>query len=191
MSKFIDPDKMKIGYVVLVATCKFSVEKLQYKAGYGESSKWTHVAGCLGGLDAIEANVPRSRVIDLQKEYIDKGYKIKVMRRRNQEAGKRYKVALWWATMNNLPYDVLQFFWFPLSIICGKIGIVLHNLFSSHKRFLCSELIATGFYKEGDFLFGKSVENILPADFGNPALFEEVKDIWFSAPCPASRPVCR
>ena len=177
----LNPDKLKIGYVILVSTHKLAIEKLQRKAGFGDSSKWTHVAGSLGGIDAIEANVPRSRVINLQKEYVDKGYEIKVMKRKNQELGKRYKVALWWATMNNLPYDVLQFFWFPLSIICAKIGIVLHNLFSSRKRFLCSELIATGFYKEGDYLFGKPAENLLPADFNNSALFEEARDIWLFA----------
>ncbi len=71
-------------------------------------------------------------------------------------------------------------FYFPLPVICDKIGIVLHNLFSSRKRFLCSELIATGFYKEGDFLLEKPAENILPADFDNPELFEEVSDIWLS-----------
>ena len=173
-----DPDKIKIGYVILIATHKPAIVHLQYKIGYSESSKWTHVEGSLGGYTAIEANIPRSRLINLQKEYVDKGSEIKVMKRKNQEVGKRYKVALWWATMNNLPYDVLQFFWFPLSIVCGKIGIVLHNLFSSHKRFLCSELIATGFYKEGDYLFGKPAENVLLADFDNPELFEEVKDIW-------------
>jgi|GEM_PF-953529 len=177
----LNPNSLKIGYVILINTRKFAITKLQHKAGYGESSKWTHVAGSLGGLTAIEANIPRSRLINLQKEYVDRGYEIKVMRRKNQEAGKRYKVALWWATMNNLPYDVLQFFWFPLSIFCGKIGIVLHNLFSSHKRFLCSELIVTGFYKEGDYLFGKPAENVLPADFDNSGLFEEVKDIWIFA----------
>lgn len=173
----LNPNSLKIGYVVLISTRKFAIEKLQRKAGFGDSSKWTHVAGSLGGYDAVEANIPRSRVINLQKEYVNKGYEIKVVRRRGQLEQKRYKVALWWATMNNLPYDVLQFFWFPLSIVCGKIGIVMHNLFSSHKRFLCSELIATGFYKEGDYLFGKQVENVLPADFDNPELFEEVKDI--------------
>jgi hypothetical protein len=176
--KLLNPDKLKIGYVILIGTHKPAIEKLQRKAGYGNSSKWTHVAGSLGGYDAVEANIPRSRVINLQKEYVAKGYEIKVMNRKNQESGKRYKIALWWATMNNLPYDVLQFFWFPLSLICGRIGIVLHSLFSSRKRFLCSELIATGFYKEGDYLFGKSVENTLPADFDNSELFEEVKDIW-------------
>ena len=174
----LNPNSLKIGYVILIASRKFAIEKLQLKAGYGESSKWTHVAGSLGGYTAIEANIPRSRLINLQKEYVNKGYEIKVLKRKGQEQDKRYKVALWWATMNNLPYDVLQFFWFPLSIICGKIGIVLHNLFSSRKRFLCSELIATAFYKEGDYLFGKPAENFLPADFNNPELFDEVKDVW-------------
>lgn len=174
----LDPNKLKIGYIILIATRKLAIAQLQRKAGYGDSSKWTHVAGSLGGYTAIEANIPRSRLINLQKEYVDKGYEIKVMQRKGQDEHKRYKVALWWATMNNLPYDTLQFFWFPLSIICGKTGVILHNLFSSHKRFLCSELIATGFYKEGDYLFGKPVENVLPADFNNAELFEEVKDIW-------------
>jgi hypothetical protein len=174
----LNPNSLKIGYIILINTRKFAIEKLQRKAGYGDSSKWTHVAGSLGGYTAIEANIPRSRLINLQKEYVDKGCEIKVMRRKGQEQHKRYKVALWWATMNNLPYDVLQFFWFPLSVICGKIGLILHSFFSSKKRFLCSELIATGFYKEGDYLFNKSQENVLPADFDNPELFEEVKDIW-------------
>lgn len=176
----LNPDSLKIGYVILVAGRNPAIQTLQNKAGYGDSSKWTHVAGSLGGLNAIEASVPRSRIINLQEEYIDKGYEVKVIKRRNQDAGKRYKVALWWATMNNLPYDTLQFFWFPLSIICGKIGLILHRLFSSNKRFVCSELITTGFYKEGDYLFGKLQQDVLPADFDNPALFEEVKDIWLS-----------
>jgi len=145
----LDPNKLKIGYVILVAT----------------------------GKPAIEANVPRSRLVDLEKEYASRGFEIKVMRRKGQAEQARYKVALWWATMNNLPYDVLQFFWFPLSILSGKIEIILHNLFSSQKRFLCSELIATGFYKEGDYCFSKPAEQVLPADFDNPELFEEVKDI--------------
>jgi len=174
----LNPNSLKIGYIILINTRKPAIKTLQEKAGYGDSSKWTHVAGSLGGLDIVEANIPRSRVINLQKEYIDKGYEIKVMRRKGQPEQKRYKVALWWATMNNLPYDVLQFFWFPLSMISTKITMALHNLFSSHRRFLCSELIATGFYKENDYLFGKPAENVLPADFDNLELFEEVRDIW-------------
>ncbi len=103
----LNPNSLKIGYVILVSTRKFAIEKLQRRAGFGDSSKWTHVTGCLGVYTAIEANIPRSRLINLQKEYVDKGYKIKVLKRIGQELHKRYKVALWWATMNNLPYDVL------------------------------------------------------------------------------------
>lgn len=170
----LNPDSLKIGYVLLVSTRKIAIEKFQRKAGYAESSKWTHVAGCLGGYLAIEGNFPHSRLVDIKKEYLERGCAVKVVRRKGQEPGKRYKVALWWATMNNLPYDTLQFFWYPLSLIFGGINAVLHKLFSSQKRFLCSELIATGFYKEGDYVFGKPAGQVLPADFDNPELFEEV-----------------
>jgi hypothetical protein len=51
MPKIIDPDKIKIGYVVLVESRKFAIEKLQRKIGYSDSSKWTHIAGSLGGFD--------------------------------------------------------------------------------------------------------------------------------------------
>jgi hypothetical protein len=62
--------------------------------------------------------------------------------------------------------------------IARRIGMALHQLFSSSKRFLCSELIAAGFYKEGDYLFGKPAEQVVPADFDNEVLFEEIKDVW-------------
>lgn len=173
----LDPKAMKIGYVVLVAGGKPAVRVVQAQAGFGESSKWTHVCGSLGGLDVIEGHCPRSRIVNLQKTYVDKGRQIKVLKRRGQGAFSRYKVALWWASMNNLPYDSLQFFWFPLSLLRESIMTWLHGLFSSRKRFLCSELIAAGFYKEGDY-FGKPEETVMPSDFDDPALFEEVTDIW-------------
>jgi len=52
----LNPESLEIGFVVLVAPNKFAIKKLQRKINYGESSKWIHVAGSLGGLDAIEAN---------------------------------------------------------------------------------------------------------------------------------------
>ncbi len=69
----LNPNFLKIGYIILAATRKPAIQILQRKAGYGDSSKWTHVAGSLGGYTAIEANIPRSRLINLQKEYVDKG----------------------------------------------------------------------------------------------------------------------
>lgn len=84
----LNPNSLKVGYIILISTRKFAIEKLQRKAGFSDSSKWTHVTGSLGGYTAIEANIPRSRLINLQKEYVDKGYEIKVMKRKNQEAGE-------------------------------------------------------------------------------------------------------
>ncbi|PIP18692.1 MAG: hypothetical protein COT38_05700 [Candidatus Omnitrophica bacterium CG08_land_8_20_14_0_20_41_16] len=45
----LNPNFLKIGYIILVATPKPAIRTLQQKAGYGESAKWTHVAGSLGG----------------------------------------------------------------------------------------------------------------------------------------------
>ncbi len=171
----MNPDTLKIGDVILVAGGNKAIEKMQRKAGYGDSSIWTHVMGCLGGYTCIEAAVPRSHLVDLKKKYLDKCIRIKVLRRKGQTDRQRYKVALWWATMNNLPYDTLQFFWMPLSILCASICITLHRLFTSDKRLICSELIVNGFYKEGDYLFGKPAELVLPADYDNASLFEKVK----------------
>jgi len=161
--------------VILVAGHNQLIEKTQVQAGYGDSSKWTHVLGCLGGYTCIEAGIPRSRLVNLKQSYLDKGIQIKHLRRRGQSERQRYKVALWWATMNNLPYDTLQFFWFPLSLLFTRIGEGLHRLFSSKRRFVCSELIAEGFYKEGDCLFGKPAHLVLPAEYDNGELFEEIK----------------
>jgi hypothetical protein len=80
--------------------------------------------------------------------------------------------------MNNLTYDILQFFWFPIAIICSRLGVMMNNIFGGRRRFVCSELIAGGFYKEGDCLFDKPPEKALPADFDDPELFEEISDIW-------------
>lgn len=115
----LNPDSPRIGYVIL-ASRKPTIEAFQAKAGYGERSEWTHVAGSIGGYNKVEAAVPKSRVFNLQKEYVSGGIEIKVMRRRSQIEHKRCKVALRWATMKNLPYAPLQFFWFPLSISALK-----------------------------------------------------------------------
>ena len=90
----LNPDTLKIGYVILVATRKPAIQAFQRKAGYGDSSKWTHVAGSIGGYDTVEAAVPKSRAINLQKEYVDRGIEIKVLRRKGQVEHKRYKIAL-------------------------------------------------------------------------------------------------
>jgi len=166
---------LKIGEVILVQTKKPAIERFQRQAGYGENSVWTHVCGSLGGLICIEGNFPRSRLIDFKKTYLEPGFNFKRLRRKGQTEKERYKVALWWATMNNLPYDAWQFFSMPLSYAFRNLGEALRRVFGSQMRFLCSQLIAEGFYQEGDYLFNKPAHLVVPADFCNPDLFEEVK----------------
>lgn len=180
--RIINPEKIRVGDLILVATRNRVTEEVQERLGFGERSRWTHVAGSLGGLDLIEGQVPRSRVAQLQKDYVESGFEIKVLRKRAWEQDRdRIKVALWWATMNNLRYDFLQLVWFGLAATIGEFLLRYRNEFNSKGRKICSELIIDGFYKEGYNLFGLRPENILPAHFDDPTLFSEAQDIWIAS----------
>lgn len=178
IDKVIDPNKIKIGDVILVASGTKVTVEIQKKLGYGESSKWTHVAGSIGGYNLVEGQIPMSRVCDLQKDYVEKGKEIRIVRKNYVDDNDRVKVALWWATMNNIPYDKLQLLWFPIAAWLGKVLLKANNIFNSKKRLICSELIAHGFYKQGYNLFSKPAANILPADYDSRDLFTIIEDIW-------------
>lgn len=180
MTKTIDPNKIRVGDVILVATNTKVTIETQQKLGYGESSKWSHVAGSIGGYDLVEGQIPKSRVCSLQKDYVEKGLEIKVMRKNYESDGDRIKVALWWATMNNIPYDYLQLLWFPVAGCLGKVLLTMRNIFNTKKRLICSELITNGFYKQDYNLFNRPAADILPADFDNNALFNEITDVWLN-----------
>lgn len=180
MAKTIDPNKIRVGDIILVATKTKVTIETQRKLGYGNSSKWTHVAGSIGGYDLVEGQIPKSRVCNIQKDYIEAGFEIKVLRKNYESDGDRIKVALWWATMNNIPYDYLQLLWFPVAGYIGKALLTMRNIFNTKKRLICSELITNGFYKQGYNLFNRLAEGILPADFDNNTLFNEITDIWIN-----------
>ena len=179
--KRIDPEKVRIGDIVLVRTRNWLTEWIQRQLQYGPRSQWTHVAGSIGGYDLVEGQIPRSRVADLQKDYVDKGFVIKVMRKTSwHREYDRIKVALWWATMTNLRYDFFQLVWFALAAWVGEFLLLFRNEFNSQGRKICSELVTEGFYKQGYNVFDRQAANILPPDFDDPALFEEVADIWIA-----------
>lgn len=180
----INHHKVRIGDVILVAGSTAIIAKVQRMMGYGEKSKWTHVVGCLGGYDLIEGQVPKSRVANLQEDYVDKGVEIKVMRKVYENDYDRIKVALWWATMNNTFYDFPQLLWYPIKgigHICPPLGrwlLNVNNIFNNKKLLICSELIASGFYKQNYYIFGKPSEEVVPADFDDSSIFNEITDIW-------------
>lgn len=180
-SRHIDPSKVHIGDIVLVATRNRVTQLVQGQLGYGAASMWTHVAGSLGGYDLVEGQVPRSRVAHLQNDYVANGFPIKVLRRNWESDRDRIKVALWWATLNNLPYDFVQLLWFGLAFLFGRSVLWLRNRFNSKHREICSELIADGLYKQGYSLFeSRPASNILPADYDRLTGFQEVTDVWLS-----------
>ena len=177
--KQINPNKIKVGDVILMATGTKATINIQQKYEYGESSKWTHVAGSIGGYDLIEGQIPKSRTCCLQKDYVDKGIEIKVLRKKEYKNEKdRVKIALWWATMNNIPYDFPQLLNYGIGMWFGKSWLYLHNILNSHKKLICSELIIEGFFKEAYNLFNKPPGNVLPADYDNAKLFDVVDDVW-------------
>ena len=182
----IDPNKLWIGDVILVASGNKITEAVQKKLGYGDSSKWTHVAGCIGAYDLIEGQQPKSRVCDIEADYVNKNIEVKVLRKNWEVIGDkaqaekdRIKVALWWASMNNLQYDMPQLAWF-LFALRDKAIMGLKNIFNSKSKLICSELIADGFMKQGYNLFDKPGANVLPADFDNLKGFSIVEDIWLN-----------
>ena len=177
----LDATKIHVGDVVLVASGNPITERMQEWLGYGASSHWTHVAGCIGAYDLVEGQVPKARVAHLQNDYVAKGDAIKVLRRARESDNDRIKVALWWVTLNNLPYDFFNLIWFGLALF-GRPILWLRNRFQDKHREICSELIADGFYKQGYNLFdSRPASNILPADYDRLPGFQEVTDIWLSA----------
>ena len=178
-SSVIDPENIHVGDIVLVATGTWITIWVQQRLGFGASSKWTHVAGSLGGYDLIEGQIPRSRVVNLQKEYVDKGIEIKVVRKHDWTPEQdRIKVALWWATLNNLRYDFFGLVWFGIACLAGRGLLLLRNETNGFGKEFCSELLADGLYKQNYYLFGRPAANVLPANFDDASLFQEVTDIW-------------
>ena len=174
----IDPNKMRVGDIVLVASKNRITEWVQRRLGFGDRSKWTHVAGSLGGYDLIEGQVPRSKVANIQNDYVAKRFELKVYRKHWEKDSDRIKIALWWATMNNLRYDFFELIWFGAACFVGEALLLSRNEFNSRGKKICSELITEGFYKQGYNLFNREADNILPADYDDPSLFSEVTDVW-------------
>ena len=153
-TKVIDPEKIHVGDIILVATGTWITRFVQQRLGFGDRSKWTHVAGSLGGYDLIEGQIPRSRVANLQTDYVAKGFEIKVVRKSDWKSDQdRIKVALWWATLNNLRYNFFGLAWFGIACIVGRWLLLLRNKLNSAGKEFCSELLTDGLYKQNYYLF--------------------------------------
>lgn len=180
----LDPNKMKIGYVVLTMPKKRGsiIEREQLRAGFTiNQSKYTHVLMSIGGYHGTEAVWPKSGIVNIQKKYVDKGRQIKVIKYLGKDfmERKRYKVALWSATKCNLRYGFFAVPWFKLKNIFKLKG---QNFLARLSYPFCSFKEAWAFYMEGYILIkGIEPRSFCPAHFGklcDNGIFEEVDDIW-------------
>lgn len=140
------------------------IKKSQKKLGFtDEDSSYSHVAVSGGGPYIVDVAMPRTKVIDMRKKY--KGRYIKVLEYTADDyAIKRYKIAFWSSSLNNLGYDFL-------GVLKFRIGFIFHKA----NKFFCSENVAWSIQKEYPKLFhGLASHKIMPADF----LSFEFRTIW-------------
>jgi len=147
-------DLLKIGYFIHFRSeggfFGNSIEREQRKNFSPEDAKYTHVGVSLGGQHMIEVAPPHTKAIDIEKKHT--GRWIRVTRFKGpQYAIKRYKVAIWSATLNNLKYDWL-----------GIIKFRLKFLFHRKRKFF----YPTALYKEP--------HEWMPADTLSKEFFETV-----------------
>jgi len=170
-------DILKIGDVILFKSGSI-VERFQRKAKFSkEASKYTHVAGSLGGYRIIEARdfLHKSGAQDI-RYYVKKGVKFIVLRYFDVKDKQRYKLGINWALYANLKYKMIELVGMELKRILKTSS----NWFGRRNGVFCSELIARGFQDTGIKLFGKSADLIYPADFFYAFQMDRFKKVYSS-----------
>jgi len=176
---------LKIGYQVLfLPTDKWLPTKIyetQLALGYSnKAASCTHVATYIGKGQVSEAILPSSKESYLAKKY--KGRDIVVVRPKFATRKEldlymqkgRYHIALASNSKLNISYGFMSLLWWPLHFISTK------NWLASVKNIpffgnYCSLKEAKAISEElPDFWkpLNKPIENVLPADFFDPNLFE-------------------
>ena len=161
-------DLCKMGHILLVRHEKGwigdIIVKAQIKAKLPlEIVKFTHSATLGGGQYVVDPIVPRIKIIDIRKRYA--GRYVKIVKYDNDTYDKkRYKVAFWAATHNNLAYDFL-----------GVLKFKLSFLFHRKRAYFCSECVLESLQREyPQALGGMKPHKAMPAHF----LLGEFKIVW-------------
>ena len=173
------PEILKIGDVILFQSGSI-VERFQRKAKFSkEASKYTHVAGSLGGYRIIEARdfLHKSGAQDI-RYYVDKGVKFIVLRYFDVKDKQRYKLGINWALYANLKYKMIELVGMELKRILKTSS----NWFGRRNGVFCSELITRGFQDTDVKLFRKSADLIYPADYFYAYMTKKFKKVYSSPP---------
>ncbi len=170
------------GDVILTSHLGFSPIKIGNfcKNGYAKRV-WTHAALYLGDGKIVEA-VPRGIVQRVLKEAYppDGAVGLKALRRKTLTAEQAQRLASFCASEDGQPYDSRALIYFPLAnLLPPSFSFLLKpdylgRWFNVKESYFCSELVSEGFRQGGVYCFEREPFQVMPVDFANELLFDEV-----------------
>ena len=157
-------DIPKMGYIMLTRYernkkknfIQERIYKYQRKYFKEKDALFTHVEVLGGGADSVRIFFPRTKAIKIDKVY--KGTYVKILRPTEElcpdfQNKYRYKVAYFFARLNNLAYDTR-----------GVLSFIIKFIKDSNRLFFCSEGVVWSYQKVyPDFLNGIAPDKVPPA----------------------------
>lgn len=173
------------GDVILTSRLGFNIIKIGNfcKNGY-HKRVWTHAALYLGDGDIMEA-FPGGIVRRKLKDAYLSGEKVglKMLRRKYLTPDVAQRITTFCAQAKGEPYDTRALIFFPLAnLLPPSLSFLLTpgylgNLLNQEKSYFCSELISQGFREADAYCFEREPFQVMPVDFANDLLFDEVTTI--------------
>ncbi len=176
------------GDVILTSHLGFSPIKIGNFCKNGYSKRvWTHAALYLGDGNIVEA-VPKGIVKRSLKEAYpaDGTVGLRLLRKKNLSAQQVQQIVTFCATADGGPYDSRALIYFPLAnLLPPSLSFILSpkylgRLFNTKGSFFCSELVSEGFQRGNAYCFEREPFQVMPVDFSNDLLFDEIGTIHVS-----------
>lgn len=151
------------------------------KDGY-KKRIWTHSALYLGNGQVVEAFPEGIQKRNLKEAYLDKReHGLKILRRKELSQEKTAAIMQFCSGATGGRYDKLAtFVYFPLAnLLPPSLSFLLTpgylgNLLDAKGSYFCSELISEGFKRADAYCFEREPFQVMPVDFDNPLLFDEI-----------------
>jgi len=159
----------KMGYFLLYRSEGGLFDKAivarQLAAGFSlVDAQFTHVEVSGGEVSAIDISPPISKLVDITQDHNGRTVRIVRFKNADYEAGKRYKVAYFSASLCNKGYD-----------IPGILAFLFKWIHSDNRLVFCSEGCAWALTMVFPGLFGDLTnDKIMPAHFADTSKFEVV-----------------
>ena len=178
-------DKLKLGDVIIFHKKGINPGSLGiklanfFKNGFRERG-WTHAGLYLGDDQVVEA-YPQGIVINkFSEKYLQNNYRLLILRHKSASDEKLRKAADFCVSEKGGPYDMSGLWYFILfNFIPQQFHFILNvrnwgDRFNDKTKYFCSELVARGFEEAELSCFERESYKIMPSDFCNRLLFNEI-----------------